>query len=129
MTAAAWNSPMIYLFLFTDHKYLIHENQARQFQRAADRDNLQQGEKPPQRLLCDFSAPAFRKAFPKKQLCLGYFRNTAVLQPTFLNLPGKAQESLWIARPLRSLGSNQVVFGGIMFPESAMSISCCIETG
>lgn len=28
MTAAAWNSPMIYLFLFTDHKYLIHENQA-----------------------------------------------------------------------------------------------------
>lgn len=29
MTAAAWNSPMIYLFLFTDHKYLIHENQAR----------------------------------------------------------------------------------------------------
>jgi hypothetical protein len=31
--------------------------------------------------------------------------------------------------PLLSLGSNHVVFGGMMFPESAMSISCFIETG
>ncbi len=31
--------------------------------------------------------------------------------------------------PLRSLGSNQVVLGGIMLPVSAMSISCFIETG
>lgn len=37
--------------------------------------------------------------------------------------------SLWIASPLRSLGSNQVVFGGMIFPESAMSTSCFIDTG
>ena len=34
-----------------------------------------------------------------------------------------------MARPLRSLGSNQVVFGGIMFPLSAMFMSWSIETG
>lgn len=31
--------------------------------------------------------------------------------------------------PERSFGSNQVVFGGIMFPVSAISINCFIETG
>ena len=31
--------------------------------------------------------------------------------------------------PERSLGSNHVVFGGMMLPVSAMLISCCIETG
>ncbi len=35
----------------------------------------------------------------------------------------------WITTPERSLGSNQVVFGGMMLPVSAMSINCCIETG
>lgn len=34
-----------------------------------------------------------------------------------------------ITTPERSFGSNHVVFGGIIFPESAMSISCFIETG
>lgn len=37
--------------------------------------------------------------------------------------------NLCIASPLRSFGSNQVVFGGIMLPESAISTSCFIETG
>lgn len=31
--------------------------------------------------------------------------------------------------PERSLGSNQVVLGGMMLPLSAMSVSCFIETG
>lgn len=35
----------------------------------------------------------------------------------------------WITTPERSFGSNHVVFGGMMLPVSAMSISCCIETG
>lgn len=35
----------------------------------------------------------------------------------------------WITTPDRSLGSNHVVFGGMMLPVSAMLISCCIETG
>lgn len=34
-----------------------------------------------------------------------------------------------ITSPERSFGSNQVVFGGIMFPVSAISINCFIETG
>ena len=34
-----------------------------------------------------------------------------------------------ITTPERSLGSNHVVFGGMMLPVSAMLISCCIETG
>lgn len=38
-------------------------------------------------------------------------------------------DSLWIISPLRSLGSNQVVFGGMMLPVSAMSISCFMLTG
>ena len=37
--------------------------------------------------------------------------------------------NLWIASPERSLGSNHVVFGGMMLPESAMSTRtaflCC----
>ena len=36
---------------------------------------------------------------------------------------------MWMTSPERSLGSNQVVFGGMIFPESAMLISCCIDTG
>ena len=39
------------------------------------------------------------------------------------------QSNLCIARPERSLGSNQVVFGGIMLPLSAMSVSSFIDTG
>ena len=35
----------------------------------------------------------------------------------------------WITTPERSLGSNHVVFGGMMLPVSAMLISCCIDTG
>ena len=31
--------------------------------------------------------------------------------------------------PERSFGSNQVVFGGMIWPESAISINCFIETG
>ena len=38
-------------------------------------------------------------------------------------------ESLCTMSPLRSLGSNHVAFGGMMLPESAMFIICCIETG
>ena len=33
-----------------------------------------------------------------------------------------------MASPLRSLGSNQVVFGGMMLPVSAMVISCFMVT-
>ena len=36
---------------------------------------------------------------------------------------------LWMTTPERSLGSNQVVLGGMMLPVSAMSMSCCMETG
>lgn len=39
------------------------------------------------------------------------------------------QLNLWIINPERSFGSNQVVFGGMMLPVSAMSISCFIDTG
>lgn len=39
------------------------------------------------------------------------------------------QLSLCITNPLRSLGSNQVAFGGMMFPLSAMFIICSILTG
>ena len=35
----------------------------------------------------------------------------------------------WITTPERSFGSNHVVLGGMIFPVSAMSISCFIETG
>ena len=35
----------------------------------------------------------------------------------------------WMARPLRSFGSNQVVFGGMMLPVSAMRMSWSMETG
>lgn len=41
----------------------------------------------------------------------------------------RAYTSLWMARPERSFGSNQVVLGGMMFPESEMFMSCSIETG
>ena len=41
----------------------------------------------------------------------------------------KYQSSLWITSPERNLGSNQVVFGGIILPVSAISISCFIDTG
>ena len=34
-----------------------------------------------------------------------------------------------MARPERSLGSNHVVFGGIIMPLSAMSMSCAMDTG
>ncbi len=39
------------------------------------------------------------------------------------------QSSLCMTRPERSFGSNQVVFGGMILPESAISISCFIDTG
>ena len=38
-------------------------------------------------------------------------------------------ESLWINRPLRSFGSNQVDFGGISLPSSAICISSSMEVG
>ena len=37
--------------------------------------------------------------------------------------------NLWMTSPERSLGSNQVVLGGMMLPVSAMSMSCFIDTG
>ena len=40
-----------------------------------------------------------------------------------------SQLSSWITNPERNFGSNHVVFGGIMFPLSAMSMICCIVTG
>jgi len=39
------------------------------------------------------------------------------------------QESRWITKPLLSLGSNHVDFGGIILPESAIAISCSMDTG
>lgn len=39
------------------------------------------------------------------------------------------QSSLCMTSPERSFGSNQVVFGGMILPESAISISCFIDTG
>ena len=48
---------------------------------------------------------------------------------TFFEIGNSAYASLWIARPERSLGSNHVVLGGMMLPESAISTSCFIETG
>lgn len=41
----------------------------------------------------------------------------------------RRQSSRWIVSPLLSFGSNHVVLGGIILPESAMSTSCFIETG
>ena len=46
-----------------------------------------------------------------------------------IGLPDGYSSKLWITTPERSLGSNQVVFGGMMLPVSAMLMSCCIETG
>ena len=37
--------------------------------------------------------------------------------------------NVWITTPERNFGSNHVVFGGIILPVSAMSISWRIETG
>ena len=48
---------------------------------------------------------------------------------TFFEIGNSAYASLWIASPERSLGSNHVVLGGMMLPESAISTSCFIETG
>lgn len=39
------------------------------------------------------------------------------------------QSSLCMTSPERSFGSNKVVFGGMILPESAISISCFIDTG
>ena len=58
-------------------------------------------------------------------------------RPDFLCETGPGEEivscvryaSVWMARPERSFGSNQVVFGGMMLPLSAMFISCSMETG
>lgn len=36
---------------------------------------------------------------------------------------------LWITKPERSFGSNQVVFGGMILPVSAIFSNCSIETG
>ena len=38
-------------------------------------------------------------------------------------------DSLWMMSPERNFGSNHVAFGGIIFPLSAMSMICCMETG
>ena len=54
----------------------------------------------------------FRKFPAKKEPLVDYFSSNE-----------------WITTPDRSLGSNHVVFGGMMLPVSAMLISCCIETG
>lgn len=40
-----------------------------------------------------------------------------------------AFQNLWTISPLRSFGSNHVALGGMMFPLSAMSMICCMETG
>ena len=37
--------------------------------------------------------------------------------------------NLCITSPERSFGSNHVALGGMILPESAMSIICCIDTG
>ena len=41
----------------------------------------------------------------------------------------RGQLNLWMTRPLRSFGSNQVAFGGMILPLSAMSMICCMLTG
>lgn len=38
-------------------------------------------------------------------------------------------DSLCTMNPERSLGSNHVALGGMMLPESAIEISCFIDTG
>lgn len=44
-------------------------------------------------------------------------------------LPPRYYSNLWMTSPERSFGSNHVVLGGMMFPVSAISINCFIETG
>jgi len=44
------------------------------------------------------------------------------------NTPGP-HSRLCMTNPLRNFGSNQVVFGGMMFPVSAMLINCFMDTG
>lgn len=79
-----------------------------------------------------------RKAPTSKDRRLGHNCDFVVRMPETLVYPisGSAYESIrryssneWITTPERSLGSNHVVFGGMILPVSAMSISCCIETG
>ena len=43
--------------------------------------------------------------------------------------PNPVYSKLWITKPERSLGSNQVVLGGMILPVSAISINCFIVTG
>lgn len=50
-------------------------------------------------------------------------------QPASLFTVRPAYSNEWITTPERSLGSNHVVLGGMILPESAMSISCFIDTG
>lgn len=60
----------------------------------------------------------------------GYIPSSVFHTQTLLNpVSDLFYSSSCITSPERSFGSNQVVFGGIMFPVSAISINCFIETG
>ena len=51
------------------------------------------------------------------------------MRPSLIMILNIGYSSSCTTRPERSLGSNHVVFGGMMLPESAILINCCIETG
>jgi ABC-type phosphate transport system permease subunit len=58
-----------------------------------------------------------------------FFQINILLFLKKFNISNINYSNLCIANPERNFGSNQVVFGGIMLPVSAIFISCFIETG
>jgi len=50
-------------------------------------------------------------------------------RPRYYTRTRRSYAREWMARPLRSFGSNQVVFGGMMLPVSAMRMSWSMDTG
>ena len=56
-----------------------------------------------------------------------YFPTTFLEEPIFCK--GRAYESLWTNKPLRSLGSNQVDFGGMVLPASATAMTSLMLVG
>ena len=49
--------------------------------------------------------------------------------PPFRDLQSRAGAKGWTKKPLRSLGANHVLFGGMMAPASATAMSCCHRRG
>ena len=85
-----------------------------------------------QRLICVSNYKSIVSISQRLPLLGGRFPPaTQVLRqrPRYYTRTRRSYTSEWMARPERSLGSNQVVFGGMMLPVSAMRMSWSMDTG